>query len=373
MSSGHPIKLMLIDDSAAVRQVVSQAVARDPAIDLIATASNADFALARMRRGWPDVIVLDLEMPRLDGLAFLRRVMSERPTPVIVCCSLAERNAETTLQALSAGAVSVIRTPRAGLKNFLGDSSNDIVTAIRAAARSNVRLLASLPSDALPQRRGGAEGWPARPKNSADVILAAGDPGAAMIRATEKVVAIGTSTGGTQALEAVLTRLPADSPGIVVVQHMPETFTGMFAERLNNLCVIEVREARNNDRVVAGRALIAPGGKHMMLKRTGMQYQVEVADGPLVNRHKPSVDVLFRSAAKFAGINAVGIIMTGMGDDGARGLKEMRDAGAETIAQDEASCVVFGMPKEAIRLGAVDRVLPLNEIAGAIADIGKVA
>jgi two-component system, chemotaxis family, protein-glutamate methylesterase/glutaminase len=368
------IKLMIVDDSALVRQVVSQAVERAPDIEVIATASDPVFAIDKMRNAWPDVIVLDIEMPRMDGLTFLRKIMSERPTPVIICSSLAEQGAATTLQALSAGAVSVITKPKVGRKDFFVDASDDIVSAIRAAARSNVRMLATQPAPA--PRAGGAAGkppsrgepWLVRPKNTADVILAPADTGGAMLKTTEKVVAIGTSTGGTQALEAVLTRLSINAPGIVVVQHMPETFTGMFAERLNNLCQIDVREAKDGDRVMPGRALIAPGGKHMLLKRSGAQYHVEVSDGPLVNRHKPSVDVLFRSVAKFAGANAIGIIMTGMGDDGARGLKEMRDAAAVTIAQDEASCVVFGMPKEAIKLGAAQQIMPLQQISDAIMD-----
>jgi two-component system, chemotaxis family, protein-glutamate methylesterase/glutaminase len=347
------IKVMIIDDSALVRQVVSQALSREPGIEVVATASDPVFAIDKLRAQWPDVIVLDIEMPRMDGISFLRKIMSERPTPVVICSSLAESGAQATFDALAAGAVSIITKPKAGLKAFLEDAANDIVQAVRTAARANLR--------ALP--RGTAASLPGliRPKISADVLIAPGAP-TAMARTTDQLIAIGTSTGGTQALEAVLTRLPATCLGIVIVQHMPEKFTAMFSERLNNLCDIEVREAQNGDRVMPGRALIAPGGRHMMLKRSGAQYLVEVVDGPLINRHKPSVDVLFRSVAKFAGANALGIIMTGMGDDGARGLKEMRDAGARTIAQDEASCVVFGMPREAIKLDAADQVLPLNRI-----------
>jgi two-component system chemotaxis response regulator CheB len=359
MNGKNPIRVMIVDDSALVRQIVSQAIAREPGIEVLATASDPVFAMDKMRAQWPDVIVLDIEMPRMDGLSFLRKLMAERPTPVVICSSLAEAGSETLMQALSAGAVSIVTKPKSGLKGFLEDSSNDIVSAIRAAARANVRLLARSP--AAPGTVAG------RPLASADAMPSPGPVHGAMVNTTDKVIAIGTSTGGTQALEAVLTRLPVSVPGIVIVQHMPEQFTAMFAERLNGLCQIEVREARNNDRVIQGRALIAPGGRHMMLKRNGAQYHVEVADGPLVNRHKPSVDVLFRSVARFAGANATGVIMTGMGDDGARGLKEMHAAGAATIAQDEASCVVFGMPREAIRLGAADRILPLDGIAEALA------
>jgi len=294
----------------------------------------------------------------MDGISFLKKIMAERPTPVIICSSLAEKGAQATFDAMAAGAVSIITKPKAGLKAFLEDSANDIAQAIRAAARANLRALArtTAASSAIIHR----------PKISADVMLPPGNAPTAMARTTDQLIAIGTSTGGTQALEAVLTRLPSTCLGIVIVQHMPERFTAMFAERLNSLCEIEVREAKNGDRVMPGRALIAPGGKHMMVKRSGAQYVVEVVDGPLVNRHKPSVDVLFRSVAKFVGSNALGIIMTGMGDDGARGMKEMKDAGARTIAQDEASCVVFGMPKEAIKLGGADQVLPLERIPDAM-------
>ena len=345
-------RLLVVDDSAVVRQAIAQAVAQAGDIELVATAADPLFAMEKMRRNWPDVIILDIEMPRMDGLAFLRALMAERPTPVIICSSLA------------AGACSVIGKPKLGVKAFLDDSSDDIVAAVRAAARANVGLLpgTSAGSGAL---AGADPSLAARQSlHTADVILAAGT--APILKTTDRVIAIGTSTGGTQALEAVLTSLPKTVPGIVVVQHMPERFTAMFAERLDSLAAIEVREARSNDRVLPGRALIAPGGRHLLLKRNGAQYHVEVVDGPPVNRHRPSVDVLFRSVARFAGSNAVGVIMTGMGDDGARGLKEMRDAGATTIAQDEASCVVFGMPREAIKLGAVDQVLPLSQIAPAL-------
>jgi two-component system chemotaxis response regulator CheB len=354
------IKVMIVDDSAVVRQVVSQALATDPGIEVIATASDPIFALDKMRSLWPDVLIVDIEMPRMDGITFLKKIMSERPTPVVVCSSLAEQGAQATFEALAAGAVAIITKPKSGLKSFLEDASNDIVQAVRSAAKANVRAL----------RTGSPPPPVVRPNLTADVMLSPGlNPG--LSRTTDQVVAIGTSTGGTQALEAVLTRLPATCLGIVIVQHMPAVFTAMFAERLHSLCQIEVREAQNGDRVLPGRALIAPGGKHMMLKRNGAQYVVDVADGPLVNRHKPSVDVLFRSVAKFAGANALGIIMTGMGDDGARGLKEMHDAGARTIAQDEASCVVFGMPKEAIKLGGVDFTLALDQIPAAIVNYGK--
>ena len=353
------IKVMIVDDSALVRQVVAQALATDPGIEVIGSASDPIFALQKMKSSWPDVLVIDIEMPRMDGITFLKKVMAEHPTPAVICSSLAEKGAQATFEALAAGALAIITKPKVGLKSFLEDASNDIVQAVRCAARANLRALSVSALSAAP-----------RPKLSADAVISpAGHR--ALERTTDQVVAIGTSTGGTQALEAVLTRLPATAPGIVIVQHMPEKFTAMFAERLNGLCQIEVREGRNGDRVVPGLALIAPGGRHMMLKRNGAQYVVEVVDGPLINRHKPSVDVLFRSVSKFAGANALGVIMTGMGDDGARGMKEMHDAGARTIAQDEASCVVFGMPEEAIKLGGVDQTLPLGQIPAAIVSYGK--
>ena len=349
------IKVLVVDDSAVVRQVVQAILDREPDIEVIGAASDPIFAIERMNRQWPDVIVLDVEMPRMDGITFLRKIMAERPTPVVICSSLAEKGAATTMQALEAGAVDIITKPQIGLKRFLEGSSHELVSAVRAASQANVSHLKVVPIAAVK----------VAPKLNADAILAA--PGShAMAQTTERIIAIGTSTGGTQALEAVLTALPRVCPGIVIVQHMPEKFTASFAARLNELSQIEVKEAQHNDRVIPGRALIAPGGKHMLLKRSGAYYFVEVVDGPLVNRHRPSVDVLFRSVAKFAGKNATGIIMTGMGDDGAKGLKEMRDAGAPTVAQDEETCVVFGMPKEAIKLGGVDRVLPLQQIPAEI-------
>ncbi len=348
------IKVLVVDDSAVVRQVVSGLLKRDPGIVVLCAVADPLFAIERMKRQWPDVIVLDIEMPRMNGIAFLKKIMKERPTPVVICSSQTENGAATTMEAMSAGAVDIITKPKIGAENFLIQVAGDLIRTVKAAARANVKNLkvGNHDADVVP------------PKLNADAMLAA--PYRAVDMTTERIVAIGASTGGTQGLEMVLTALPAESPGIVIVQHMPEKFTALFAERLNGLCAVEVREARNDDRVLPGRALIAPGGRHTLLKRSGSEYCVEVVDGPQVNRHCPSVDVLFRSVARYAGKNAMGILMTGMGDDGARGLKEMRDAGARTIAQDEATCVVYGMPREAISLGAVDMVLPLQEIAGAI-------
>ena len=342
------IKVMVVDDSAVVRQVATAMLNEDPEIEVIAAVADPLLAMARMQTQWPDVIVLDIEMPRMDGITFLKKIMSERPTPVVICSTLTEKGAQTSLAALAAGAVAIITKPKIGLKQFLSDSSDDLIGAVKMAARANVRKLQAVP---------------VTEKHNADVIMPAADGRHAMLQTTERVVALGTSTGGTQALEVVLTALPRVCPGIVIVQHMPEKFTAEFANRLNGLCQIAVKEAQNNDRVVRGQALIAPGGKHMLLRRNGAQYHVEVIDGPLVNRHRPSVDVLFRSVAKCAGANALGVIMTGMGDDGAAGLLEMRNAGALTVGQDEDSCVVYGMPKEAVKRGAVAKTVTLTAIA----------
>jgi two-component system, chemotaxis family, protein-glutamate methylesterase/glutaminase len=345
------IKVMVVDDSAVVRQMLTALLDADASIEVIGAVADPILAMARMKSTWPDVIVLDIEMPRMDGITFLKKLMAERPTPVVICSSLTEKGAHTTMEALAAGAVSIITKPKIGVKQFLADSCDDLISAVKVAAQANLKRLSA---------RSGSGSL--APKHTADVILpAAGDR--AMGKTSERVIAIGTSTGGTRALEAILTTLPKASPGIVIVQHMPEKFTAAFAARLDGLCQIEVKEAHDNDRVVQGRALIAPGGKHMLLKRSGSQYHVAVVDGPFINRHRPSVDVLFRSVAKFAGANAVGIIMTGMGDDGAAGLLEMRKAGAHTVAQDEESCVVFGMPREAIKRGAVEKTVPLSAIA----------
>ncbi len=342
------IKVMVVDDSAVVRQVVTEMLQQDPGIEVICAVADPILAIARMNVQWPDVIVLDVEMPRMDGITFLKKIMAEHPTPVVICSTLAEAGAETSMAALAAGAVAIITKPKIGLKQFLVDASDDLVTAVKTAAKANVLALRVVA------------------KNTADVILPAAAAHGAMIQTTERVVALGTSTGGTQALEAVLTTLPRVCPGIVIVQHMPEKFTAEFANRLNRLSQIMVKEAQSNDRVVSGTALIAPGGRHLLLRRNGAQYFVEVMDGPLVNRHRPSVDVLFRSVARSAGANALGVIMTGMGDDGAAGLLEMRKAGALTLAQDEDSCVVYGMPRAAVELGVVDRVLPLDLMPHAI-------
>jgi two-component system, chemotaxis family, protein-glutamate methylesterase/glutaminase len=343
----NPVNVFIVDDSAVVRQVLTELLNSDPGIRVSGSASDPLFAIKKMPSNWPDVIVLDVEMPRMDGITFLRKLMKERPTPVVICSTLTESGADTTLQAMSAGAVDIITKPKVGLKDFLHGETQRMLQVIKAAAKAKV-------------------GHTGPASQSTKLAPGTAGPLKPLSQTTEHVVAIGTSTGGTHALEAVVTCLPVNCPGIVVVQHMPEKFTAAFAQRLNKLCLCEVREARNGDRVLPGLVLIAPGGLHMQLRRSGAQYRVQVADGALVNRHKPSVDVLFRSVAKTAGRNALGIIMTGMGDDGAQGLLEMRQAGAYTIAQDKESSVVFGMPLEAIKRGAAMEALPLSGIADAI-------
>jgi two-component system chemotaxis response regulator CheB len=342
------IRVLIVDDSAVVRQTLHDVLSRDPAIEVMGTASDPFVAAERMSVEAPDVITLDIEMPRMDGLTFLQKIMREHPLPVVICSSLAESGAQSTLKALEYGAVDIIAKPRLGTKQFLEESAVLLCQAVKAAAVARLRV----PSP----------GCTVEPKLSADAILPRST--GAMLETTEKVIVVGASTGGTEALRALLEVLPPDTPGIVIVQHMPEVFTRAFANRLDGLCQISVKEAESNDTVLRGRALIAPGNRHLLLKRSGARYYVEIKEGPLVNRHRPSVDVLFRSAARYAGRNAVGVILTGMGDDGAQGMLEMKQAGAATIAQDEATCVVFGMPNEAIKRGAADQVLPLPSIAG---------
>ncbi|WP_186289677.1 chemotaxis response regulator protein-glutamate methylesterase [Methylomonas koyamae] len=361
--SEKKIRVLIVDDSAVVRQVLTQILSKSADIDVIGSVSDPIFAMAKMNQDWPDVVVLDVEMPRMDGITFLKKIMSVRPTPVVICSTLTEKGAETTMQALSAGATGIVTKPKAGLKSFLEDDCGDIVHAVKAAAMTDMRRMKAMTM--------ASHAKPVKTMDSAATGTVGVGHASAMAATTDRLVAIGTSTGGTQALEVVLTQLSRIAPGIVIVQHMPEKFTGAFAARLNSICEIEVKEAVSGDRVIPGRALIAPGGKHMSILRSGAQYVVEVQDGPLVNRHRPSVDVLFRSVAKWAGKNAFGIIMTGMGDDGARGLKEMHSAGARTAGQDEKTCVVYGMPREAVKLGAVQQEVPLQAIAGLIEQYGK--
>jgi two-component system, chemotaxis family, protein-glutamate methylesterase/glutaminase len=313
------------------------------------TAQDPFFAAERIRSEIPDVILCDIEMPRMDGITFVQRIMSQRPMPVVICSSLAEAGSETAMRALEAGAIEIITKPKLGTRQFFEESRVAICDALRAAARAR-----------LQPRQG--ERRLVQAKLSADAVLPP-PTHRPLDRTTDRVVVIGASTGGTEALRVVLEGLDVDAPGVVIVQHMPAGFTSAFARRLNQICRIEVREAQNRDRVIHGLALIAPGNQHLLLQRNGAQYIVEVRDGPLVARHRPSVDVLFRSAARSAGKNAIGVIMTGMGDDGAKGMLELRQAGAHTLGQDEPSCVVYGMPKEAAKLGAVAAELPLERIA----------
>lgn len=351
MTSNKPIRVLIVDDSALVRQTLSDIVSGDPDLVVMGTAADPFIAAERIKAEVPDVITLDVEMPRMDGITFLQKLMSQCPLPVVICSSLAEKGSETALKALEYGAVEIIQKPKLGTKMFLKESSIRICDAIKAAAMAKPRKLSPSPKT--------------QPKLSADAVIEK-PASRAMIQTTEKVIMIGASTGGTEALRVLLETLPQDAPGMVIVQHMPEHFTAAFAKRLNELCRISVKEAEDGDTVLRGRALIAPGNLHTLLKRSGARYYVEVRPGPLVSRHRPSVDVLFRSAARYAGRNAVGVILTGMGDDGATGMLEMKDAGAWTIAQDEATCVVFGMPQEAIKRGAVHQVLPLENIAGVV-------
>ncbi len=356
---------MIVDDSAVVRQVISQILNDSTDLEVFSVANDPIFAYAKMQKEWPDVIVLDIEMPRMDGISFLKKIMAERPTPVVICSSLAEKGAELSLNALAAGAVEIITKPQMGLKSFLEEEANNIKTVVRAAAKA--RLQKTITKNVITDDYS-ASSQLSETKSIIDSVLQNSNEDEeidliSMSHTTDRVIAIGSSTGGTIALEKVLTNLPATCPGIVIVQHMPEKFTKAFADRLNSLCELEVLEANSGDRVIPGRALIAPGGKHLQVKRSGAQYIAIVSEGPTVNRHCPSVDVLFNSLAKSAKQNATGVIMTGMGNDGAQGLLNMKNVGCNTMAQNESSSVVFGMPKEAIKLGAAKKIVDLSEIA----------
>ncbi len=341
----NKIKVLIVDDSAVVRQVLTDVLESDPEITVIATASDPFVAADRIERELPDVIMLDVEMPRMDGITFLEKIMDQHPIPVVMCSSLTDTGCATALKALRLGAVAVLAKPQLGVKDYLREAQIMICDTIKAAARARLR-----------------RSPPVEKKLTADAVIAKA-AGRAMVQTTDKVVVIGASTGGVEAVRHVLQDMPPDAPGIVVVQHMPEKFTRTFADSLNQSCRITVKEAEDQDSVARGLALIAPGGSHTLLKRSGARYYVEIRGGPLVSRHRPSVDVLFRSASRYAGSNAVGVILTGMGDDGAKGMLEMKEAGGATVAQNEATCIVFGMPAEAIRLGGADHVLALDDIA----------
>ena len=340
-----------MDDSSIVRQTLEKIFSSDRDIEVMGTAADPYIAAKKINEEVPDVITLDVEMPRMDGITFLKKIMTQHPIPVVICSTLAEDRSETAMKAMEYGAVEVILKPKLGTKVFLEESKILLCDIIKSAAAVKPKK--------IPLSRSIA------PKLTADAVLPK-TKSHSMIKTTEKIVAVGASTGGTEALRVLLEPLPHDSPGIVIVQHMPENFTKAFARRLDSLCQVSIKEAENNDTVLRGQVLIAPGNKHMLLKRSGARYYVEIKDGPLVSRHRPSVDVLFRSVSRYAGKNAVGIIMTGMGDDGAKGMLEMKQAGAHTIAQDEKTSVVFGMPNEAIKLGAVDKILPLEKLTNEI-------
>jgi len=356
------IRVFIVDDSAVVRKVLTDLLTGISGIEVIGAAQDPIFAKSKMEMDWPDVIILDVEMPRMDGITFLKQIMAERPTPVVMCSTLTEEGSKVSLQALSIGAVEVVAKPKANLKTSLPSASAELIAAIRTASKANIKCakLKKIPSVSAGRSPTTSKIARVSSKLTADVMLSKSSGRHA--QKAGSLIAIGASTGGTQALELVLTALPVNILPILIVQHMPEKFTRTFAERLNELCRVEVKEAEDNDALLPGRVLIAPGGKHMMLQTTQFGSSVQIKDGPLVSRHKPSVDVLFRSVAKFAGRNALGIIMTGMGDDGAKGIKEMRDVGAKTVAQNEATCVVYGMPQEAVKLGAIEHEIALNKI-----------
>jgi len=332
------IKTLIVDDSAIVRKILSEELSKFPDIEVVGTAPDPFVARDKILKLQPEVITLDIEMPRMDGLTFLRKLMKHYPLPVIIVSSLTAKGSKLALEAMEIGAVDVIAKP--GGSYSVGDMSDMLAEKIRIASVANI-------SQQLDYQTNYERPEPIR----------------ALAETTHKIIAIGASTGGTEALKEVLTKMPPNSPGIVVVQHMPANFTTAFAERLNGLCQVTVKEAEDNDSVTPGKALIAPGNYHMLLRRSGARYYVEVKDGPRVHHQRPSVDILFKATAKYAGPNSIGVIMTGMGADGAEGLLEMKQAGAKTIAQDERTCVVFGMPKEAIKLGAADKVVPLGQVA----------
>ena len=346
----RPIRVLVVDDSALVRQALTSLLGRDPGIEVVGTAPDPLIARSKIASLHPDVLTLDVEMPRMDGLQFLEELMRTTPLPVLMVSSLTERGCATTLRAMELGAVDFVTKPKLDVRERIPEIADDLIRKVRAAAGARVR----------------------RPAATAPAAPVAGTGtqrlarGSAMFATTHKIVAVGASTGGTEALREFLLAFPADGPGIVVVQHMPARFTRAFAERLDGLCAIRVREAEDGDHVLSGQALIAPGNRHMRLVRSGATYGVRLGDEPPVGHHRPSVDVLFDACADVAGRNVVAVIMTGMGDDGARGMAALRAAGAVTLAQDERSCVVFGMPKAAIELGGVQRVLPLGELAAAV-------
>ena len=364
------IQVLIVDDSAAVRKALSSIISSDDDLEVMATASDPFVAVDHIKKQIPDVILLDIEMPRMDGITFLKRIMAQKPIPVVICSSLTEAGSHTLMEALEAGAVDVVTKPRVDTAAFLQESAMRICDATKAASQARLK---GLKSKAAPPARPHVEA-----KLTADAILPPLLPArlaglAASTPETSPIACIGASTGGTEALREVLMAMPEGCPPTVIVQHMPEKFTNAFARRLNGLCRVNVKEAEDGDLLQPGLVLIAPGNHHMVIRRTGTRYNAKIVDGPHVSRHRPSVDVLFRSAAQNAAQNAIGILLTGMGDDGAKGLLEMKTAGAHTVAQDEESCVVFGMPKEAIAIGAALRILPLKKVVPEIVAFSKKA
>ncbi|MDW7691682.1 chemotaxis response regulator protein-glutamate methylesterase [Flammeovirgaceae bacterium SG7u.111] len=348
------IKVLIVDDSALVRKLLSEILSNDPLIEVIGAAGNPYFASRIIKEQIPDVITLDVEMPKMDGLTFLKILMSQKPIPVVIISSLTEKNSLTALKALELGAVEVIQKPTIkAISDPKNNSRLHLIDIVKASAEAKIKKA--------------KKSFPIKKDTSAHpAIEHISTNQSSMIKTTEKVVVIGASTGGTEALKEILTTLPYDTPAIAIVQHMPEIFTKSFADRLNDICNIKVKEAENGDTLLRGQALIAPGNKHMLIKRSGAKYFVQLSDDEPVNRHRPSVDVLFNSAARYVGQNCIGIILTGMGKDGAKGLLTLKNSGSDTIAQDEASSVVFGMPKEAIRINAAKKVIPLKNISNAI-------
>ena len=378
-------KVLIVDDSAVVRQSLTAILEADPEIEVMGTAADPIIAVKKIMREVPDVITLDIEMPRMDGLTFLRKIMAQRPIPVVVISSLTTKGTDAAMKALEYGASEVIGKPSMNPDVFFQESHIMLCDVVKAAAQSKLhRIKADDIQEKLNPQKAAPEPAPAprriattiptaniaqvQPKYTADAILEKSSSSDVIV-ATEKIIVIGSSTGGTEALRVLLRTMPVDMPGIAIVQHMPEGFTRSFSNSLNQISRLEVKEAENGDKLSRGRVLIAPGNKHMLIKRIGREYVVEIKEGPLVNRHRPSVDVLFRSAARYAGPNAIGVILTGMGNDGARGMKEMHDAGAHTIGQDEQSCVVYGMPKEAFKAGGVDDVVALDKITDHLVNI----
>lgn len=351
------ITVQIVDDSATVRSVLTQLLRNDPSLEVCGSAANPIFAQRHMDKIWPDVIILDLEMPEMDGLTFLKQIMSTRPTPVIICSAYAEKGARMAMDAIQSGAVDIITKPKIGIKDYLNENATTLIEAVKAAACAKPAKI---------RTRAKIERVDVSQKLNADAVISNGNNRPNLIPKTQNLIAIGSSTGGTTAIEELLTAVPPDAPAIAIVQHMPAKFTLAFAQRLNSIVNIDVKEAENGDMLRPGLAVIAPGDKHLLIKRRGSNYVVELKDGPLVRRHKPSVDVMFRSVAMAAGKNATGVILTGMGDDGAAGMKEMHDSGAHTLAQDEASCVVYGMPKMAVERGGVEKVVALDKIAAAM-------